>query len=64
MMLAATDGYILAILGPCLANGKNSDAKITENMLNSNSEDIRNWFREGDVLIVDRGFRDVCIRTT
>ena len=28
-------------------------------MLESNSEDIRNWFSEGDVLIVDRGFRNV-----
>ena len=27
MMLVATDGYILTILGPYLANGKNSDAK-------------------------------------
>ena len=41
-----------------MADGKTSDAKITEHMLKSNSEDIRNWFRE-DVLIVDRGFRDV-----
>ena len=59
MMLVATDGYILTVLGPYLADGKNSDAKITEHMLKTNSEDIRNWFNEGDVLIVDRGFRDV-----
>ena len=59
MMLVATDGYILTVLGPYLADGKNSDAKITEQMLKSNSEDIRNWFNEGDVLNVDRGFRDV-----
>ena len=58
-MLVATDRYILNVLGPYLADGKNSDAKITEHMLKSNSEDIRNWFREGDVLIVDRRFRDV-----
>lgn len=58
MMLVATDGYILTVLGPYLADGKNSDAKITEHMLKSNSEDIRDWFSEGDVLIVDRGFRD------
>ena len=59
MMLVATDGYILTILGPYLANGKKSNAKITENMLKSYSEDIRICFRERDVLIVDRGFRDV-----
>ena len=59
MMLVPTDGYILTVLGPYLADGNNSDARITEYMLKSNSEDIRNWFSEGDVLIFDRGFRDV-----
>ena len=59
MMLVATDSYILNVLGPYLADGKNSDAKITEYMLKINSQDIRNWFREGDVLIADRGFGDV-----
>ena len=37
--------------------GKNSDAKNTEHMLNSNVEDITDWFEE-DVLVVDSGFRD------
>ena len=59
MMLVVTDGCILTVLGPYLADGKNSDAKITEHMLKSYSEYLRNWFNEGDVLIVDRGFRDV-----
>ena len=40
MMLVATDGYILTVLGPYLADGKNSDASITEFMLKS--EDIKN----------------------
>lgn len=58
MMLVATDGYILTVLGPYLADEKNSDAKITEHMLNSNVKDIIDWFEEDDVLVVDRGFRD------
>ena len=58
MMLVATDGYILTVLGPYLADGKNSDAKITEHTLNSNVEDITNWFEEDDVLVLDCGFRD------
>ena len=58
MMLVATDGYILTVIGPYLADGKNSDAKITEHMLNSNSENIAEWFKENDVLVLDRGFRD------
>ncbi|MCG7879800.1 MAG: transposase family protein, partial [Candidatus Thiodiazotropha endolucinida] len=58
MMLVASDGYILTVLGPYLADGKNSDAKITEHMLKSNAENITDWFEKDDVLIVDRGFRD------
>ena len=50
MMLVSTNGYILTELGPHLTIGKSSDARITEHMLKSNSEDIRNWFNEGDVL--------------
>ena len=42
-----------------MADGKDSGAKITAHMLKSNAEYMRNWFSEGDVLIVDRGFRDV-----
>ena len=54
----AADGYILTVLGPFLADGQNSDAKIPEHMLKSNSEVTRNWFKE-DVLINDKKFRDV-----
>ena len=57
MMLVATDGYNLTVMGPYLADGNNSDAKITEHMLNSNSENITEWFKENDVLVFDRGFR-------
>ena len=58
MMLEATDDYILTVLGPYLADGKNSDAKITEHMLNSSFEEITDWFEEYDILLLDRGFRD------
>ena len=55
MMLVAIDGYILTVLGPFLADGKKSDAKITEHMLKSNSEENKYWFKE-DVLIMDGKF--------
>ena len=61
MMLAATDGYILTALGSYPAGGKNSDAKITEHTLKNNSEDIRNWFKERDVLIVDIDCTPYCL---
>ena len=40
MMLVASDGYILSVLGPYLADGRNNDAKITEHMFKSNAETI------------------------
>ena len=58
MILVATDGYILTVLGPYLADGKNSDAKVTEHTCTSNVEDITDWFEEDDVMVVDSGFRD------
>lgn len=57
MMIVGTDGYILEVLGPYYADGSNSDASITKHFLTSN-EDSKQWFRNGDVFLVDRGFRD------
>ena len=59
MMLVASDGYIILVLGPCLADGRNSDSKSTEHMLKSNTETMTERFQQGDVLVVDRCFRDV-----
>lgn len=38
MIVAATDGYIISILGPFYANGRNNDASILKYMLKSNEE--------------------------
>ncbi|XP_033752795.1 uncharacterized protein LOC117336398 [Pecten maximus] len=58
MMVVASDGYILSVLGPYLADYGNNDANITKHVLNNNLEAIRSWLRKEDVFIVDRGFRD------
>ena len=39
-MLVVTDGYIISVLGPYLADGKNNDANITKNHLETNAENI------------------------
>ena len=57
-MLVTIDGYILTVKGPYLADRTNSDAKITEDMLKSNFENITEWFEQNDVLVLDRGLRD------
>ena len=56
MVVTSTDGYFLTVLGPYLA--RNNDATILNYMLKSNIEDIKGWFQEDDVFVIDRGFRD------
>ena len=56
--LVFPDGYVLDSIGPYLADGKNNDAGITEHILSLHG-DLKEWLSEGDVCVVDRGFRDV-----
>ena len=58
MMVVGSDRYILTVLGPYYANGKNNDAEITKHCFVSNSEDINTWLKPNDIFIVDSGVRD------
>ena len=58
MLVVASDGFIIDVIGPFLCNGRNNDASITEEVLSESSYDISDWFERGDVFVVDRGFRD------
>ncbi|XP_069130365.1 uncharacterized protein [Argopecten irradians] len=59
MMIVSTTGYIISALGPYHADVKNNDASIIKHNINFNMENMREWLQEEDVLIVDRGFRDL-----
>jgi hypothetical protein len=59
MVIVTTTGYILSIIGPFFADGRNNDASILRNILDTNTDGIRDWLLEGDIFILDRGFRDV-----
>jgi hypothetical protein len=37
---------------------KNNDAAILNHIPKSNIDDVKDFLEEGDVLVVDRGFRD------
>jgi len=50
-------GYILDSIGPYLANNSNNDANMTKHIIEKQMS-FKNYFHEGDVFIVDRGFRD------
>ena len=58
MVIVTTTGYFVTIVGPYLADGKNSDASILKHIMQSNVEDVVNFIQKDDIFVVDRGFRD------
>lgn len=52
MMIVTTTGYIVVAIGPNLADGKKSDAKILNHIIGTDNEEINAWLQEDDVLIV------------
>ncbi|XP_033726743.1 uncharacterized protein LOC117316313 [Pecten maximus] len=58
MMYVTTTGYIVSVLGPYLADYKNNDANILKHNVKGNMENLTEWIKEEDVMVVDRGFRD------
>jgi hypothetical protein len=57
MVMVAPDGYILDITGPYFAT--ENDATILRGMLVKYGEHFNILFKPSDVIIVDRGFRDI-----
>ena len=60
MMIVSSTGYIMSVMGPFLGDERNNDAEITKNMIYNNKQGFTDWLHTGDLVIVDRGFRD-CI---
>lgn len=58
MLLVTTKGHIIACFGPYLADGKNNDARILIHQFSKNKDDFSNFFKQSDIFVVDRGFRD------
>lgn len=56
MSLVLPNGYVLDTIGPFL--GTMNDASIAKTITNT-CDELTDWCEEGDVMIVDRGFRDV-----
>lgn len=54
--ICTTDGWIVDMPGPYLAN--KNDADILKSILQS-QHPMKNFLQKGDILILDRGFRDV-----
>ena len=58
MVIVSTTGYYVNVLGPYFADSKNNDASILNHIIQSNTEEIKEWVKPNDVFVVDRGFRD------
>lgn len=54
-MCVSSDGLIAATYGPYSA--RQNDAKIVQHIMNK-QDSIFNDLKDGDVIVVDRGFRD------
>lgn len=55
-LMVACDGHIIEVLGPYAAT--QSDADIMKALFENPDSEMRSYFRENDVFILDRGFRD------
>jgi hypothetical protein len=58
MVIVASDGYILSVLGPYFSGYHNNEEAITKHLFKNNLENVNQWFQADDVYIVDRGFWD------
>ncbi|CAF1543483.1 unnamed protein product [Adineta ricciae] len=58
MVITTTDGYILSVFGPYFSDHYNNDANIIEHCFRNNPQDMLDWLKEDDVVLVDRGFRN------
>ena len=54
--ICTTDGYIVEMLGPYLAN--QNDADILKSVF-EDPNGLRTFLKEGDIFVLDRGFRDI-----
>lgn len=58
MVMVTTTGYIVTIFGPFFSDFHNNDASILNHVMLNNYENILTWIKDGDIMILDRGFRD------
>lgn len=54
VLIVVLDGYILIIQG---SDSRRHDAQILNNVFTQNIQDTMGWFQNGDIFVVDRGYR-------
>jgi len=58
IMIVAPNGHILDVHGPYFSDSRNNDANILRDQLRDDIGGLRAWLRDGDIFLVDRGYRD------
>lgn len=58
VLVVAPNGYILQIQGPYFSDSRNNDASILNNEFDRDAQNMNEWFQDGDIMILDRGYRD------
>lgn len=48
----------MAIQGPYFSDSSNNDAAMLQYEFERDRDEMRRWFADGDIFIVDRGYRD------
>ena len=57
-LMVAPNGYILDVHGPYFSDNRNNDAAMLNNELQDDGKGYTDWFKNGDIFILDRGYRD------
>lgn len=57
--IVAPNGYFLDVHGPYFSDTQNNDAAMLQNEFQRDVNTMKGWFQENDILILDRGYRDV-----
>ena len=58
ILIVAPTGYILDIFGPYFSDARNNDAEVLREEFERDAGILANWFQNGDIILVDRGYRD------
>ena len=58
-LVVAPDGFILTIVDPYFSDARNNDIAILRDQFKNDTGMLVNWFQDGDIVLVDRGYRDV-----
>ena len=58
MIVVSSTGHIIECYSPYFTNGGNNDASIIIDQFEQHKINTKNFFKDNDAFVVDRGFRD------